>query len=74
MKYLIAWMIDWRPSWPLLHDRTKTIKRRKAKVTSATSSHNDPASLNLHWGDKRGCCLQRRIEDLIRLLAVSHGS
>jgi DNA-binding CsgD family transcriptional regulator len=26
MKYLIAWMIDWRPCWPLLHDRTKTIK------------------------------------------------
>jgi hypothetical protein len=33
MKYLIAWMIDWQPSWPLLHDRTKTIKRRKAIVS-----------------------------------------
>src|SRR3979490_473461 len=24
MKYRIVWMIDWRPYWPLSHDRTKS--------------------------------------------------
>ena len=45
MKYRIAWMIDWRPSWPLLHDRTKTIKRLKDNVTSGNFVAHGFASL-----------------------------